>query len=376
MNIVRASRFSQLAMSVVLSLLRPADSWSTRLRSVALEISPPQPWLRRHSDLRLTADFASGASSLFANVRLPASILAGALVPLGFGFALPMEGPAYTRATRMRIIRVHRVASVVAYASLLSCIVYASVSINSLAETAHEPASSVVDLIRHEYSYSWIATNVTFLVGLTGALLLVVIRVLLTYEADEGRVAVGFCVAALLLMASTVDEQVRAGGYASDLPSLVALYLQMSTSRALGAGGALMSASLLVACASTVAAGVLISSPVQSTSGAGTSAPDLRAADQSFKTLSTLQVDAVTSAVGMSGAVDTASSGSVDASASAAELTAEAAENAATGSEDLDVMPMAGAIQSDVGQTQAADAPAADAPPPDSSAATGDGATS
>ena len=57
----------------------------------------------------MVADYTSAASALFANVRLPASILAGALMPLGFGFLLPAEGPAYSTDQRRLLVRLHRV---------------------------------------------------------------------------------------------------------------------------------------------------------------------------------------------------------------------------------------------------------------------------
>jgi len=137
----------------------------------------------------MAAGDAAAAANLFANVRLPASILAGALVPLGFGFALPAEGPALAPGTQRAVIRTHRLVAVTSYSCLLVAIVYASVTINGLAESAHQPSAGAMDLIRHEYELAWIGTNVSFLLGLFGALALVTLRVLLTFERDEGRVA-------------------------------------------------------------------------------------------------------------------------------------------------------------------------------------------
>lgn len=141
--------------------------------------------------VRMSADYSAAAASLFANVRLPASILAGALVPLGFGFgfALPAEGPALAPGARRAIIRLHRLVAVISYTCLLLAIVYSSVTINGLAESPHQPSGSAMELIRNEYTLAWIATNVTFLLGLFGLLALVTLRVLLTFERDEGRAA-------------------------------------------------------------------------------------------------------------------------------------------------------------------------------------------
>ena len=157
-------------------------------------VRPRLPLLLRPqaSAIRMAAGDAAAAANLFANVRLPASILAGALVPLGFGFALPAEGPALAPGTRRAVIRTHRLVAVTSYSCLLVAIVYASVTINGLAESAHQPSAGAMDLIRHEYELAWIGTNVSFLLGLFGALALVTLRVLLTFERDEGRVAAAF----------------------------------------------------------------------------------------------------------------------------------------------------------------------------------------
>ena len=39
-----------------------------------------------------------------------------------------------------------------------------------------QPSASAMELIRHEYTLAWIGTNVTFLLGLFGALALVTLR--------------------------------------------------------------------------------------------------------------------------------------------------------------------------------------------------------
>jgi len=214
-------------------------------------VRPGLPLLLRPqaSAIRMAAGDAAAAANLFANVRLPASILAGALVPLGFGFALPAEGPALAPGTRRAVIRTHRLVAVTSYSCLLVAIVYASVTINGLAESAHQPSAGAMDLIRHEYELAWIGTNVSFLLGLFGALALVTLRVLLTFERDEGRVAAAVSLSTVspsptpspsprscpdsnpnpnpdsypepspypdtnqaLLMASIVDEQAQRGG--------------------------------------------------------------------------------------------------------------------------------------------------------------------
>jgi len=246
--------------------------------------------------LTMSSDYVSAASGLFANVRLPASILAGALVPLGFGFVLPSEGPAFSPETRRFLIRLHRVAAAIAYSCLLICIVYASVSINSLAEMPHEKAESVIALIRQEYELPWVATNVTFFLGLCGALVLVALRALLTWEPDEGKVAAGFCASALLIMASVVDDQVKLGGYSENLVQLMGFFFQMLFEHATQTQSPLLLLGLVLSAGSSFGALSLIASPIASTGGGRdgvTSVPSFNA-----RALSTSQVDAIASSVG------------------------------------------------------------------------------
>eukprot|EP00315_Gephyrocapsa_oceanica_P016273 CAMPEP_0185365380 /NCGR_PEP_ID=MMETSP1364-20130426/13017_1 /TAXON_ID=38817 /ORGANISM="Gephyrocapsa oceanica, Strain RCC1303" /LENGTH=321 /DNA_ID=CAMNT_0027965915 /DNA_START=419 /DNA_END=1380 /DNA_ORIENTATION=- len=189
---------------------------------------------RAGSSVIMGGDYAAAASALFANVRLPASIVAGVLVPLSFGYVLPREGEVFSPRTQGALIRVYRVLSTWAYVSLVVAIVDASVAINSLAENAHSPAASVADLIASEYQLPWVAMNVNFLFGLCSVFVLVALRALMTWGSDEARVAAGSCAAALLFALSTIDEQVKAGSFADGLPQLISQYCTLT----LGVAGA------------------------------------------------------------------------------------------------------------------------------------------
>lgn len=104
----------------------------------------------------------------------------------------------------------------------------------------------------------WVSTNVNFLFGLCGTLSLVALRALLTWQADEGRVAAGFCSAALLLALSVVDEQVQVGGYAEGLAQLVLKYCQLMVAHVGESRSPLLIGGLLAAVASTFGAGSLV----------------------------------------------------------------------------------------------------------------------
>lgn len=235
-------------------MILPAATGSspTQIASIALP---------RASLVLSGADYTAVASNLFANVRLPASIVAGVLIPLSFGYPLPSEGATFDVYATAALKKFYRMVSIWAYASLLLCIVSASVAINSIAENVHGPASSVANLIMKEYELAWISTNVNFIFGLCGTLVLVALRALLTWEADEGRVAAGFCGSALLLALSVVDEQVQAGGYADGLAQLVFRYTLLSVNQAAATGNPFLIAGVIVAAASSIgAASMLFSS--------------------------------------------------------------------------------------------------------------------
>lgn len=205
------------------------------------------------------ADYTAVASNLFANVRLPASIVAGVLLPLTFGYPLPLDGATFDKKTQAALIKIYRVLAVWSYVCLIVCVVCASVAINSLAENPHQMAASVTDFIKAECELSWISANVNFMFGLCGALTLVALRALMTWDPEEGRVAAGFCGAAVLLTLSIVDDQVRQGGYAADLPELAVKYVQLGVGRAFeGSGSPLLVAGLVVAATSTISAGTML----------------------------------------------------------------------------------------------------------------------
>lgn len=105
---------------------------------------------------------------------------------------------------------------------------------------------------------AWVSTNVNFLFGLCGTLSLVALRALLTWQADEGRVAAGFCSAALLLALSVVDEQVHVGGYADGLAQLILKYGQLTVSHVTDSRSPLLFGGLLVSTVSTFGAGSLV----------------------------------------------------------------------------------------------------------------------
>ena len=193
------------------------------------------------------------------------------------------------------MIRLHRIFAVVSYASLLICIVYSSVSINALAEVPHAAATALNELIARDFALEWVATNVCFLAGLFGALVLVALRALLTWERDEGFVAAGVCAAASLLLVSIVDDQVAAGGYAADLSQLLTTFGRLIIERATSSRSPLLASGLAIGAGSLVAAMGILLDPSATEERAAAS--ELSVDRRNARGLFTSQVDAITGSV-------------------------------------------------------------------------------
>jgi hypothetical protein len=134
-------------MRVARPTLLSGPAAATALRYAPVRAAPPV--------MMASVDFTSTAANLFANVRLPASIVAGVLIPLTFGYSAldaPPEGSSFFGQPTMQaaLARLYRIFAIWSYCTLLVAIVYSSVAINSLAETSHGPAKSVAELIMNE----------------------------------------------------------------------------------------------------------------------------------------------------------------------------------------------------------------------------------
>lgn len=145
------------------------------LSSVSAESVPhrprPLPSLRLRGGRRRDCYAVEEAVELFGNMRVPAALIAGAIVPLAT-FAGPvlskLDSPALASAKRLHFL----VAATALTHSLLSCL-YATVAVSHLTESEVQPASSVVELLSRDYELSWIGCNVCFNIGLSGLLGLV-----------------------------------------------------------------------------------------------------------------------------------------------------------------------------------------------------------
>jgi hypothetical protein len=107
------------------------------------------------------SQFAPQAISLFNNMKTPGSILAGAMIPLGFAAPLPVRDEKDTRFPAM-LRRLYPFLAVTALGSELVSVLWATVAVNTLTETEIAMAESVWHLLRRDFALSWAAVNAHF----------------------------------------------------------------------------------------------------------------------------------------------------------------------------------------------------------------------
>jgi hypothetical protein len=224
------------------------------------------------------AQYSSQVIALFNNMKVPASVLAGALVPLGVLSPLPVEirdtkkaipatstTPASTSKNQgknlqaqvvqqrtvvidesesMLIRRLRKVYSVVALLSLLSnliAVMWATEAVNQLTELFVAPAESAWHLIQRDYEIQWVATNAHFVFGMFGFAFCIGLRCYLhagPYHPVLGRSLASLAVSGLLLMMSIVNRGVAVEngnfkGGATNVWSLLVKYIQLLINREL-----------------------------------------------------------------------------------------------------------------------------------------------
>lgn len=148
------------------------------------------------------AQHADRAAALFGNMRVPASIILGSIVPLTFAFELPKCGSE--EANR----RWHAVNLLLGTFSLLSelvAVMHSSIAVNKLTETAPALAPSVLALLRRDFELAWLGTNVHFFFGLLGIAAMVGLRAGLAL----GVLPAAATSSAVLLMMSVLNDGIR-----------------------------------------------------------------------------------------------------------------------------------------------------------------------
>jgi len=157
------------------------------------------------------SDYTSDAISLFDNMRAPAALLAGGLVPLGI-----LGAEAVKEGDKPLVKGLKKASILLAVASLLNeifAVTQASIAINKLVEVPSPPTSSVAELIskKQRYELLWLGTNFHFLAGMMGFGLLVGIKAYLMFGNPIGNLAIGLTASFFLGALATINRGVAFG---------------------------------------------------------------------------------------------------------------------------------------------------------------------
>jgi len=186
------------------------------------------------------SQYGPAAASLFNNMKTPASILAGAMIPLGF--LSPLPAPPDGNETEPKLLRIARRAylwvTCFSFCSELLAVMWATVAVNTLTETAVAPAASVWHLLQRDCDLPWAAVNSHFVSGMLGFGLMILTRVALMARASFASSAFRTSVLAMVtahgaLMVSVVNRGVEAGGgvdgvgYGKNMLALFSRYLSL-----------------------------------------------------------------------------------------------------------------------------------------------------
>ncbi|CAE7725483.1 hypothetical protein AK812_SmicGene26168 [Symbiodinium microadriaticum] len=162
---------------------------------------------------KAVADFSAQAAKLFDNMRAPAALLAGAVVPIGF-MASPKIVPDDPRWLK-RVKRMHYVIASVAICCHLTTVVWSTITVNKLNERSPPPAGSLMQLLKQYYELPWIGCNVNFIMGLLAFACLLVTFSLASVSAASYnlvcRPVACTVAAAICLMISIVNDGVSQG---------------------------------------------------------------------------------------------------------------------------------------------------------------------
>ena len=203
------------------------------------------------------ADHSAAAVNLFNNMRVPAALIAGSLVPIGI-----LSAPQIDEKKDSKVAKLAKKANILlAGISLLNeilAVTYSSIAINKLVEITAPQTAGVSELIAQTHLLAWVGTNVHFLLGLMGFALVVGAKAYFGGFGDKvGRAAMGWSVAVFLQAVAVINRGIAMGGmdetarFASNLCSLVWKYVSLLLKNA--KGGIFATAAVVAAMYSMVA---------------------------------------------------------------------------------------------------------------------------
>lgn len=156
------------------------------------------------------ADYSGQAARMFDNMRAPAALLAGAIVPLGFFAAPKLEKDDSPREKFVK--RLHYLVASIGICCELIAVVWSTVAVNKLNEAAVHPSMSLMELLQRDYELPWIGCNVHFIVGLMAFASLLVSYAYVSFGAVSKPIACVVCAAECLMISVVNDGVVQGDG--------------------------------------------------------------------------------------------------------------------------------------------------------------------
>ena len=211
------------------------------------------------------ADYSSATASLFNNMRTPASIIAGAMVPVGLLSPLAIQPQENDGRVEIFLRKSYPFFAVVALCSQLLSVMWATVAVNQLTEAKHVLTTNVWQLIQQDFQIEWVATNAHFVLGMMGFMWVIGTRAY--FVANGGRLGTsvaGLVFSCFLLLTSIGNRGVAAGGgaglqYGTNISALFYTYGRLLIKRACAPKtfGPLELGAMAIALVSTIS-GVLV----------------------------------------------------------------------------------------------------------------------
>lgn len=155
------------------------------------------------------ADYSGAAAELFNNMRAPAALIGGSIVPIGFA-AVPEPALGDTPLVRT-LKQVHMIVAIGALCSEIIAVIYSTIAINKLSETVVAPAASVMDLLSRDYETAWLGCNINFLLGMFGFTLLLGLRAWFSFGDKLGKVGMLLVTSVLCHSLSIVNKGIQIG---------------------------------------------------------------------------------------------------------------------------------------------------------------------
>ena len=162
------------------------------------------------------SQYAPAAINLFNNMKTPASILAGAMVPLGILNTLP-KCQSGTENKLLKVLRhTYLLVSLLSFFSELMAVMWATVAVNQLTETVVAPAESVWHLLKRDYDLAWSGVNSHFVFGMIGFMWMIGVKAIFMVSDDRTNNFLSLATycsvgSALSLMTSIVNRGVAKG---------------------------------------------------------------------------------------------------------------------------------------------------------------------